>query len=503
MMHHLFAADPDMAVRPVQCLYLALAYNVLGQSATPNHLATVLLLGLMAILLYLALREFSFDRSTGFSIAAIFTLLPQYSTDRFWISAQQASLCLAFALAGIYALHRSARAEELRPKTWLFAAILAFALSILSYEVSLGLIAASIALVAWDKCRRAKASGQSTRVTLAGIAVLFASIVLLLAVKAHFQSRVVIHYNVSGFFSQLPLWLWNELVRTGSFNFWDYVLRLPAVLKALIRGHDLNSVSYIAAAAIGTFVAIHIQNLSRESAFPGKRENLKLIGGGLVLFTLGYMLFFSRSDNPFHTAGPANRITIAAAVGTAFTLVGTVRLASNLMRSRIARVRAFSLATGVICASYCLVLSGIASYWTAAPELQAQVLRSVDSAVEELPPRSTVLLDGFCRFNGPAPVFLVVWDFTSAMNLRYGIDAPHGDVLSRDLTLGKDSVTAVRFGQLTRVYTYSKKLFVYNLATHELTQLADSKPAADYARADDNGRSDCTDDGADYGRKIF
>ena len=58
---------------------------------------------------------------------------------------------MAFAMVGLYALLRSVRAVEQHSGRWVALAVSTLVLSILSYEVVLGLIFASLAAIAWTQ----------------------------------------------------------------------------------------------------------------------------------------------------------------------------------------------------------------------------------------------------------------------------------------------------------------------------------------------------------------
>jgi hypothetical protein len=176
-MFHYLATDPDMLLRPVQATFLVLGFKLFGRHALPYHIFNTALLGALTVCLYLTLRELQAQRWLAFAIALVSGLLPHYSTDRIWVSSQQAILCMTFALIGICALFRSIRPEEHHPKMWLVLAAFALVLSILSYEVALGLIAASVGMIAWRKYRDTRASSR-TAIGLGGIAATAAVLLL-------------------------------------------------------------------------------------------------------------------------------------------------------------------------------------------------------------------------------------------------------------------------------------------------------------------------------------
>ena len=115
--------DSTINVRPVQIAYLVLSFKAFGRHPTPYHILDTVLLGLVTVILYLALKGMEADHWLAFGIAVIFGLLPHYSTDRLWIAAHQATVSMAFAMFGIYALLRWNRSGERRPVKWFMFAM--------------------------------------------------------------------------------------------------------------------------------------------------------------------------------------------------------------------------------------------------------------------------------------------------------------------------------------------------------------------------------------------
>jgi hypothetical protein len=166
----LLTHDASTIVRPVQVVYLVLGFEMFGRHPLPYHLVNTVVLGLAVVFLYLGLKEIRLGRWLAFVVAVVFGLLPHYSTDRFWIASHQATLSMAFAFIGIYALSRSMRLETSNTARWLALAVLALVLSILSYEVALGLIIASLLITGWRGYVETRKDTQRRFSNLAGVA---------------------------------------------------------------------------------------------------------------------------------------------------------------------------------------------------------------------------------------------------------------------------------------------------------------------------------------------
>ena len=489
MFHYLLVPDSEMRIRPVQAIYLVLGFKVFGHHPLPYHLFNTTLLGLAAICLYLVLRELRTQRLVALAIALVFGLLPHYSTDRFWLTMHVATLSVAFAFLGFFGLLRSIRPEEQHPKRWVVVAVVVMVLSILSYEVSLGLIAASLVVVGWRRLRDRGAASSHIIKSLGGIAVTAAVLLLVGFVKSRMQTRLTYHHHL---FTHLGGLVWHGIVQAVRFNLWTYGLHLPVVLASLYRHSALSGTAVGTAALIASLVTSYLWRYLGLSAIPSRRTCLWLIVFGFIVFCLGYGLFFPSIQVNFSTAGLANRVAIASAPGAAFTLVAVTGLLCSMLKSHVARARAFGFGVGIVCGLNCLVVSGIAFFWADAASQQTEILKSVATNVRSLPQGSVLLLDGFCRYSGPGIVFETDWDATGAIRLTLGDYSLSGDVVSPNLRLADKEIETTVYGHSEGQYPYGKDLFVYNVLTKTLTSLP-SKGAADaYLQAvNPSGDSGC------------
>jgi hypothetical protein len=499
-MFHYLATDPDMLLRPVQATFLVLGFKLFGRHALPYHIFNTALLGALTVCLYLTLRELQAQRWLGFAIALVFGLLPHYSTDRIWVSSQQAILCMTFALIGICALFRSIRPEEHHPKMWLVLAAFALVLSILSYEVALGLIAASVGMIAWRKYRDTRASSR-TAIGLGGIAATAAVLLLVGMIKSRMQARLTYHHH---FLTHLGALFRHGLAQALQFNLWTYGLHAPAVLVSLYRHSAISGTATVTAVLVAGLVIAYLWRYMESSAIPSRRTCLWLIVQGFAIFGLGYGLFFPGITVNFSTAGIANRVAIASAPGAAFILVAMAGLACSMLKSHVARARAFSFTIGAICLANCLIVSGIAFFWADAAAQQTAILKSVAMNAQSLPQGSVLLLDGFCRYSGPGIVFETDWDTTGAIRLALADFSLRGDVVSPNLRFAENEVETTLYGHKEDQYPYGSHLFVYNIPAETLTSLP-SKEAADvYLRAfNPSANSGCPEGREGDGTRAF
>ena len=398
-------------LRPVQIAFLSLTYNAFHLHALPYHILITLSVGVSAVFAYLAINELQVGRWVAFSIAVVFGLLPHYSSDNIWIASHVAVLSVTFALAGVYSMLRAARVGEKRWPAWAICAALAMALSILSYEIAFGIIAASVVLLGWKMYERDRASSQRFPKRLAGVVSMAAVLLLLVAVKVHEQTRIVYHGHFFGHFWKL---IWHALSQAVLFNFWTYGLHLPVVLADLYRQSALSIAAAIASGVVFVLVTAYLWRCMDPLEVPRLRTCLWLILISFVVFALGYGLFLPVIDANFSSAGVANRVTMASALGAACVPVAIAGLICWLI-SPLLRHRVFSVVMGLICAVNCLVMCGIGHYWDDAASQQAAVLASIKTNVRSLPHDSVLLLDGVCRYSGPAVVFEVGYDIRGAL----------------------------------------------------------------------------------------
>ncbi len=493
-----------MLIRPVQATFLALEFKAFGLHALPYHVVCALMLGIVVILLYLVFMEVRAGRSLALAIALVYGFLPLYSTDRFWISSQQAVLCMAFALLGIYAFLRSIRPEGRRPASWGVLGTLALVLSFLSYEVAIGLIIASVGVIGWRQYHQIRRSPKGTLAGLAGLAGAAAVLLTVVSVKSRLETRVEFGHHILRFVGRLGELSAHALVLAVQFNFWNYVLHMPAVVLSLYRDSALSNSAIAIATIIALSVTAYLWPLTESSSILSRRVCVWLVVFGFVLFGLGYVLFFPGMGSDFSSVGLKNRIAIASSLGASFVLVAIAGLASSVLRSTLARARAFSVALGLICGVNCLVVSGIAFFWGEARSQQESILSSVAANVRMLPHGSVLLLDGFCRYSGPGVVFETDWDATGAIQLALRDFSVVSDVVSSDLHFEQGAAETTMYGDAEGHYPYGARLFVYNVRHNILTSVPSQEAAAAYLRATNpTGDSGCPAAQEGDGTKVF
>ncbi|HEY2468435.1 MAG TPA: hypothetical protein VGI45_11460 [Terracidiphilus sp.] len=499
MFWELARADSGMVARPVQLAYLVLGFKAFGQYATAYHLFNSVLLGLLGGLIYLVIRELGGERWPAFSIALVFGVLPHYATDRFWISAHQVTLSMAFALFGIYALVRSSRPQA-RWMAWATVAAIALVLSILAYEVALGLIVALLGWIGWSTYKDARNSSRHRVEHLSGVVGTAAVLLIIGILKFRAQRRIALPHHYANFLMRFPELSGHALVQAFRFNFWTYGLHAPAVLMGLDRHAALSRNAIACAMVIALGVSAYMWR--KGGSGPTCRSCLWLLLMGLVLFWLGFVLFFPSAASNFSTAGLDNRVAMASALGASCVLVAMAGLASLLLGSW--RKPAYCVLIGVVCGVECLIVNGLGWFWVDAASRQSAILKDVAADVRTLPDGSVLLLDGFCGYSGPAVVFETDWDTTPAIQMALGNSSLRGDVVSRNLTLDDVAIKTSIYGDAEGHYSYGNRLFVYNARLHSVTDLPSRSAAERYFRGvNPNRDSDCPPSREGVGARAF
>ena len=84
----------DREIRPIQFFELAGLYKLFDLAPLGYHLVNSTIIISASILLYMMLRALCISRMFALSVCVIYLLLPNYSTDRFWIAASAANISM-------------------------------------------------------------------------------------------------------------------------------------------------------------------------------------------------------------------------------------------------------------------------------------------------------------------------------------------------------------------------------------------------------------------------
>jgi hypothetical protein len=504
--HVLLSFDSGMRVRPMQTLYTAMNIEAFGLNPVGYHIVSMLLVAILSASVYLTGVLLRLPRILALTLALVFSLLPHYSSDRIWFSSQQAVLCMIFGLLGICALFRStAPNAKVLPK-WVAAATVFFALSLLCYEVGVGLIAAAVAFYFWNRWRESRNLNEPVLPLIRNGLGLVILLALLFVLKVMHQSRVPFTYHsIQRLFAQIPEFTSHAFLQMVKFSFWTYGIHLPQVLMILRHQNVLNLGAMITALAISVLSTAYLWHNFQNENFPSRRNAFQMLGLSAVLFFLGYVLFFPYIATEFSTASLANRVVIASALAPACALISILALICSLLPAGKLQNGSFAIALGLSCGMNSLATSGIAQFWIESASAQKQILNSVMRSLPQLPNHSTVILDGFCRYRGPAIILESGWDTTSAVQIALDNFTIRADVLSTDLRLGETSVEGLFDGAPTDLhYSYGSQLFIFGVRDQSLTRLNSGSDARAYLRLKNpTGDGRCLSSLDEYGVALF
>jgi hypothetical protein len=469
-------------VRPGQTIYQVLTYYCFGLHPLPYHVSNTLVLALVAVFFYMSLRELRLPHYVVLVVPLIYELLPHYATDRFWLAAHQAALSQALFFFGLYTALIALRCGGVTSIFLKIVSVLSFGVALLFYEVILGLLPLLVLLIGYAIYGRSRRDGikqlRSIGAAFAYVAVAVVFLGAVLHYKMRMTDRVVspLHSPLSMHIGEVA---WTAAKLTIKFNLLHYGIGLPRVAFELYRFSGLDVLSVITAIVILVSVVVYLNWSLREcgDAQVGTNGALFLIVAGLSLFLIDYVPFFLLKSD-FSYDGDSNRVTIAAAIGAACVLAGGVKLlVITIVRTRFQLV-AVCGAVAAICALNFICIACFANCWARAYVQQRGIVTEVRANLY-LPPGSTVLLDGFCRYVGPAPVLQNSHDATGALQIAYNDDALQADVVSPDLEIENGTIRTEAFG-IERKYVYGDKLWLYDVKRMIAIQLVNSQVTTDY-----------------------
>jgi hypothetical protein len=230
------------------------------------------------------------------------------------------------------------------------------------------------------------------------------------------------------------------------------------------------------------------------------RNWLRLLGGGILVFALGYGIFLTNGRILFSSTSISNRVAIAAAVGVAMIWVGLAGAVAAIVRPRW-RTWVFAVPVAVLCLSGFLIVQGLAATWAEAWQRQQMILADIQARVPSLESGTTIILDGICPYVGPAIVFESNWDLAGALETRYGDPTVRADVVSANLIVDGNGLSTRLYLDQFAHYEYDRRLFVFDARDSALRPLPDAQTAQTWWRK--RQAPDCPYGGAGYGTVLF
>jgi hypothetical protein len=387
--------------RPVLVVYVPLTYLVFGMHIAHHLIWAAFLAVIVAALLYGVLRTLGLPWAHALAIAGLVLVYPWFDSTRFWATAGQISLSSAFALGGLWLALAGLARHSWR---WHASAAALYLLSILTYEVTLPLVAAAGSLyllrVGWARARGRWAID--------------------LAVAA-----------VAG------LWVGTQTDRPAS-SLSESLDHLGKIVSegAVVLGRTLlpfgEQQTGLALAAIAiVYVAGLLVYLWYPRRFVGGTvwgiENwLGLLAAGLAIAALGWAMFVP-ADSYYTPSfyGMNNRVNGVAGIGLIIAIYGAMGTVGALLAAGLPRKK--EIAVGVplvlaIClgATYTHVVRRHTTIWRAAYMSERAALDRLRSEFPSLSPRTAFFVGEYPSYQTfGVPIFATNWDMTGMVRMEY------------------------------------------------------------------------------------
>jgi hypothetical protein len=435
--------------RPVQMVHQWILFSAFGMRPLGYHIVNSLILVAGAVLIHLTAARLGATRAIAFAVPVVYALLPHYSTGRFWFAAFGYPLAMLCCFAHLYAnLHASSERGS-RLGWWKAMGMIACALGAFGYEIALPFLFANILVVTWHARRTAAEKGPTGRSRIltfwsVDVAVLAAAVLYKVTIPGGVEapSDLVMH--------SLRLLTGSVAISFGSFGI--------GLVEASRWGVAVAGIpTLVAAAAVMVAVFVHLMRCTRQP-WLGRRTAVRLGGGGLAVFLLGYSVFVFTTRIYFSSSGISNRVAIAGTIGVAMVAVASAALISSLLRSEVLRRMSFSLLIALLCGAGLLVTTGLADQWSFAWQREQEVLDAMSGV--EIPEGATVLLSGVCPYVGPAPVFESNWDLTGALEILYDDSGIQADVTTTRHRLESTEITTEIYGSIRAHYPFGNDLIL-------------------------------------------
>ncbi|HSK50525.1 MAG TPA: hypothetical protein VK889_08530 [Solirubrobacterales bacterium] len=388
--------------RPLLVLWVPVTFGLFGLDTGLHQALAASLALVVAGLLYGILRTLGVPRLHAWIVAGLTLVYPWYDSTRLWSTADQVTLGIALAAAGLWiALVGLSR----RSWRWHAVAAVLYLMAILTYEVALPLIAVLGALYT------VRAGWRAARVRWA----------VDLAMVA-----------IGG------LWVGTQTQRTkaGPGGSLDHLAEIVE-RGAEIAGRSVVPVGPTrttlgVCALLGTIVLaaalyawLPTRFAERERSW-GLRGWLLLAGGGLLVTVLGWVIYIPA--DPYYTPsiyGITNRVNGLAGIGLVVAAYGALGIVGALLGQLLPRVRALPVIVtlvlaAVLGATYAQVLRRHAHIWHTAYAAERAGLARIKAEFPDFPRGTTLFVSGYpANQTLGVPIFSSDWDVWGMIKLEY------------------------------------------------------------------------------------
>jgi hypothetical protein len=404
--HALSYFDKLTIYRPVLVLYVPLTYFVFGtHMAYQLAWAALLAIGVGAAV-YGILRTLGVPLLHAWLIAAITIVYPWYDSTRLWETASQATLSILFVTCGLLLAITGLRRRSLRLHG---CAATLYLLSILTYEVTLPFIAAAgvlyVLLAGWRLAR--------PRWAMDLVAVLAGG--LWVGLQTSRESL-----GVSADLRHL-----GEIITSGGTI-------LGRSLIAFGQPRTEIALVIVAVIAVMGFGLIYVdRSVKGQNGNWGPQNWLMMTGGGLVVATLGWIMYIPA--NPYYTPsvyGFTNRVNALAGFGLVIAVYGTFGIVGSITGRIWSRVKPsqVNLCATITTATLALVLGGVyvqvlerhTRIWDSAFRAEMAGIGEMRTQYPQLPHGVTLFTSDYpANQTLGVPIFSSSWDVNGMVKLQY------------------------------------------------------------------------------------
>ena len=400
---HAISAFADLTIyRPVLVIYVPLTYAVFGLHMHMHLLWAALLALCIAGLLYAVLRTLGIPWIHALAIAALTLLFPWFDSVRLWVTATQLSLSISFFLAGLWIALAGLSRGSWR---WHVGAVFLYLLSILTYEITLPLVAAIgllyVVRVGWTKARARWAVDIGAAIA-AGIWV-----------SLHTERSAS---GLSGAISHL-----GKIITNGGTLFGRSLLPLGP------QRTTLALLVFTLVLVAGFAVYLRGREGSGGEAPWGLGSWLLLAVGGVMVAAVGWVAFIPA--DPYYTPsiyGVTNRVNGLSGLGLVIAAYGACGIVGSLMgRIRSGAPGTLALAVtlllaAILGASYASVLHRHIGIWNSAYAAERAGLNELQQHYPNMPAGSTLFVAGYPAYQAPGvPIMSANWDVDGMVELEY------------------------------------------------------------------------------------
>jgi hypothetical protein len=387
--------------RPVLVLYVPLTYLVFGTHMAFQLAWAVMLAIFASAMLYGVLRTLGVPRLHATLLAALVLVYPWFDATRLWETASQATLSIGFTFAGLWLA-----LVGIRRRSWRLhcGAMALYLTSILTYEVTLPLIAAAGGLYTvrsgW-RASRARWGGDLITVLAGGLWV---------GTQTSRESR-----GISADVRHLK-----EIVTSGGTMLGRTLLPIgeQRTTPALV--------AFFLILIIGLVANLYFRGHFAQRAGWGLREWLLLAGAGLLVAVLGWIMYIPA--NPYYTPsvyGFTDRVNALAGFGLVIAVYAVLGIAVSLVGTLLPRRQAVIAMATIVCGlllglAYVRVLERHIRIWNTAFRAEMAGIGEMRMQFPHLPPGTTVFTSDYPAYQTlGVPIFSTDWDVNGMVKLQY------------------------------------------------------------------------------------